>query len=308
MFHEHLDHNNTALHSEHQIPNTINTSFKIAVALNLAIVLVEAFYGLLSHSVSLIADSGHNLSDVLGLVLAWGANALATREPTKTRTYGFRRTTILAALFNAIILLIAIGAILWEAILRLTHPSPVEGSTMIWVAALAMLLNGASAWLFVKGKDRDINVRGAFLHMLSDAAVSAGVLVAGVLMLLTQAYWIDPVMSILISIVITLGTWRLLRESFNLAVDAVPDHIDLKSVEFFLRGCDLVIDVHDLHVWAMSTTHSALTAHLVFSEFRPDAVAKVCKELRTKFGIEHATLQSEIPGGPPCYLAPDEII
>ncbi|MEO6939912.1 MAG: hypothetical protein ABI444_07220 [Candidatus Kapaibacterium sp.] len=127
-------------------------------------------------------------------------------------------------------------------------------------------------------------------------------------MLLTQAYWIDPVMSILISIVITLGTWRLLRESFNLAVDAVPDHIDLKSVEFFLRGCDLVIDVHDLHVWAMSTTHSALTAHLVFSEFRPDAVAKVCKELRTKFGIEHATLQSEIPGGPPCYLAPDEII
>ncbi len=292
-----------------------NSSFKIAIWLNVLIVIVQVVYGILSHSVALVADAGHNLTDVLSLLFALGANVLAARPPTKKRTYGFRRTTILAALLNAMILLVATGAILFAAFERLRHPAPVNGRTVAIIAGIAIVLNGISAWLFARGRKgasptmRDLNVKAAFLHMASDAAVSAGVVLAGLIILWTGAMWVDPVMSIIIAIVITFGTWSLLRDSFNLAADAVPEGINPSAIEAYLRGLDGVADVHDLHIWGMSTTQIALTAHLIVRhEVSEDALlATISTAMHDRYGIEHTTIQTE-RGALECELAPGHVV
>ncbi len=296
-----------------------NASFKIAIALNVVIVLVQAIYGFLSHSIALVADAGHNLTDVLSLGIALGANMLAARPPTKKRTYGYRRTTILAALLNASILLIATGAILFAAIERLRHPVAVAGATVSIIAAIGIVPNAASAWLFMQGPkdDRsssDLNVQAAFLHMAGDAAVSAGVVIAGLIIIWTGAMWVDPTMSIVIVIVIAVGTWSLLRDSFNLASDAVPEGIDSAAIEGYLRGLEGVTAIHDLHIWGMSTTHVALTAHLVVApgtlrdEAKEDAMLSgICRKMHDQFGIEHTTVQIE-RGAFECELASEQVV
>ncbi|HZK75818.1 MAG TPA: cation diffusion facilitator family transporter [Candidatus Kapabacteria bacterium] len=292
-----------------------NASFKIAIGLNVLIVLLQVIYGFLSHSVALVADAGHNLTDVLSLLFALGANVLAARPPTKKRTYGFRRTTILAALLNAMILLVATGAILYAAFERLRHPGPVDGSVVAIIAGIGIILNGISAWLFARGRKgasstmRDLNVKAAFLHMAGDAAVSAGVVIAGLIILWTGAIWVDPLMSIVIAIVIVAGTWSLLRDSFNLAADAVPAGIDPSAIESYLRGIEAVTDVHDLHVWGMSTTQIAMTAHVIVrEEVAHDAlIFTICTAMRDRFGIEHTTIQIE-RGALECELAPSHVV
>jgi cobalt-zinc-cadmium efflux system protein len=284
-------------------PSNYGRAFAVGVALNLGFVIVEAVYGRLSHSLALIADAGHNLSDVLGLVLAWGAMLLARRRPTLERTYGFRRSSILAALVNAAVLLISGGAIAWEAIGRLGHPGPVKEGAMIWVASIGVLINAGTALMFMSGRKGDLNIRGAFLHMTTDALVSLGVVLTGVAMFVTGWLWLDPFVSLVIVALIVYGTWGLLRDSANLALDAVPEGIDMKGVREYLAGLPTCIDVHDLHVWGMSTTETALTAHVVMAQAICDdaLLAKAANELHHKFGIEHTTLQVEF-GDPtfPC--------
>ena len=288
-----------------------NRAFAIGAALNLAFVITEAVFGLLANSLALLADAGHNLSDVLGLLLAWGAGYLSKRGPTQRRTYGYRRSTILAALMNALSLLIAIGAIAWEAVGRLMHPTPVVGVTVIVVAAIGVVVNTVTALLFLSGRRSDLNIRGAFLHMAADAAVSLGVVVAGIIIGVTGWAWIDPATSLLIAAVIAISTWGLLRHSFNLAMDAVPPSIDLPAVRDFLEHLPGVSKIHDLHIWGMSTTESALTVHLV----KPEAViddnwlAGIVKELHDRFHIEHSTIQLENGRScQSCNLEPEEII
>jgi cobalt-zinc-cadmium efflux system protein len=292
---------------EHQSPSP-NRNFQIALALNVAIVALQATYGFLSHSVALIADAGHNLTDVLSMIFAMGANMLAARPPTKTRTYGYRRTTILAALLNAVLLLVTTGAILYGAINRLEEPVPVDGGMVSIVAGIGIVLNGISALLFARGR-HDLNVRAAFLHMAGDAAVSGGVVLAGLVILWTGVLWVDPIMSIVISIVILLSTWKILRESFNLAADAVPEQIDPAVIEAYLRSVDGVRDIHDLHIWGMSTTHVVLTAHLVIPERTvEDALLfDISRELHDRYGIEHSTLQVE-RGSLECELEASHVI
>ncbi len=296
-------------HSHDHAATALNRNFKIAVGLNVLIVVIQATYGFVSHSIALIADAGHNLTDVLSLLFAMGANFLAARPPTKTRTYGFRRTTILAALFNAVILLITTGAILYGAIERWAHPVAVDGATVSIVATIGIVLNAFAAMLFLDGRKGDINVRGAFLHMAGDAAVSAGVVVAGLLIVGTGLLWIDPAMSIVISIVIAISTWKLLRESFNLASDAVPEQIDPAAIESYLRSVDGVLEVHDLHIWGMSTTHVVLTAHLVIPDraIEDALLFEISRELHDHHGIEHTTIQVE-RGAISCELADSHVI
>ena len=236
--------------------------------------------------------AGHNLSDVFGLLLAWGAAWLSRRAPTPRRSYGYRRSSILAALLNAAVLLIAVGAIVWEAVRRFATPEPIVAGTVIWVAAIGIAINTATALMFMSGRKDDLNIRGAFLHMAADALVSAGVVVAALVILATGWLWLDPAVSIAISVVITIGTWGLLRESVNLAMDAVPDAIDPAQVQTYLADQPGVAEVHDLHIWAMSTTETALTVHLV----RPGAslddqmLHETCRQLELRFKIEHANL------------------
>ena len=282
-------HNHIPSHSDY------NRAFAIGVALNVIYIVVEATYGFLAGSLALLADAGHNLSDVLGLLLAWGANYLVQRKPTQRHTYGWRKSTILAALTNAIILLVAMGAIAWEAVQRFSDPSPVAGKTVIIVAAIGVVINTATALLFLSGRKTDLNIRGAFLHMAADAGVSAGVVLAGVVILTTGWPWIDPVVSLTITAIILVGTWGLLRDSFNLALDAVPAGIDPEAVKTYLSDLPGVTGVHDLHIWAMSTSETALTVHLV----KPDAgdddtlIEQASRELHDRFGIEHITIQWE---------------
>ena len=270
-------------------------AFAVGVTLNFVYVLAQVGFGLVAHSLALIADAGHNLGDVLGLVLAWGASYLSKRPATGTRTYGWRRTSIMAALFNAIFLMVAVGGITWEAVRRLNRSAPTDAGIIIWVAAGGVVINGITALLFMSGHKRDLNIRGAFLHMAADATMSAGVVLAGLAILWTGHYWIDPAMSILINIVIVAGTWSLLRDSFDLATDAVPRSVNLPDVKQYLIGLPDVSAVHDLHIWAMSTTEIALTAHLVMpSGAGGDAfLHDVCEHLHHNFGIEHATIQIE---------------
>jgi cobalt-zinc-cadmium efflux system protein len=282
-------------------------AFAIGTGLNVGFVVVEFALGLAANSLALLADAGHNLSDVLGLLLAWGARYLAGRRPTERRTYGLRRSTILAALLNAVLLLIAVGAITWEALGRLARSAPVSGGTVIAVAAVGVAVNTVTALLFFPGRRHDLNVRGAFLHMAADAAVSLGVVVAGVVIALTGWGWVDPAVSLLIAGAITAGTWGLLRRAIDLSLDAVPEGIDPSRVRAFLAGQPGVVEVHDLHIWGMSTTETALTVHLVKPDARVDDkwLARVVQELHDRFRIDHATIQVEsgTAGEPCCNLA-----
>jgi cobalt-zinc-cadmium efflux system protein len=307
--HEHLDHDDHG-HS-HRADHHLSIVFALATALNLAFVIIEGVFGFLSHSMALLADAGHNFSDVLGLVASWTASMLAQRRPTQRYTYGLRSSSILAALLNAIILLLAVGGIVLEAVQRLLAPEPVAGMTVIIVAGAGVVINGASALLLGGSHHDDLNVRSAFAHMVSDAVVSVGVVAAGVIILLTGWLWFDPAVSIVIALVIVFGTWRLLRRSLDMALHAVPAGIDAAEVRGQLAAIAGVAAVHDLHIWPMSTTTTALTCHLVMPGGHPgDAVlAKIADELRDRFGIEHATIQVET-GDPehPCVLVPDHVV
>ncbi len=272
----------------------IDRAMALGVFLNVGFVIVEFGFGVVSGSLALIADAGHNASDVLGLLLAWGADYLARRPPTRKYTWGLRRSTIYAAFLNAVFLLVACGGILWEAWHRFTDPQPVEGPTIIIVALLGVVINSLTAFLFLRGH-HDANIRGAFLHMVADAAISVGVVVAGVGILLTGMVWIDPVVSVLITVAIVIGTWGLLRESIELAFDAVPRGIDIDLVETALKEVSGVVAIHDLHVWGMSTSETSLTAHLLVSrEADQVMVLKATKAvLRQNFHISHSTIQLE---------------
>ena len=263
--------------------------------LNVGFVAVEAFYGLLSNSVALLADAGHNLSDVLGLLLAWGAATLSKREPSAQFTFGLRRSSILSALFNAVFLLVAIGAIAFEAVQRLGDPRPVSGGTVMAVASVGIVINGVTAWLFARGRKHDLNIRGAYLHMAADAAVSAGVVLSGLLIIQTGWLWLDPVTSLIIVAVILVGTWGLLRRSVNMALDRVPEHIPPADVIHALQELPGVTRVHDLHIWSLSTTEVALTCHLVMPAGCPgDAFLRsVSGLLHDRFAIGHSTIQVE---------------
>jgi cobalt-zinc-cadmium efflux system protein len=288
-----------------------NAAFAIGIALNTAYVLFEAIFGVIGHSLALLADAGHNLSDVLGLLLAWGASAMSKSLPTKRRTYGLRGSSILAALFNAIFLLVSVGAIVWEALRRFKAPAEVAANTIIWVSLIGIAINTGSALMFRSGREQDLNIRGAFLHMAADAAISAGVVIAGFIILWTGSYWIDPVVSLLISAVIIWGTWDLLRESTNLTLQAVPRNIETEKVERYLAQLPGVAKVHDLHIWAMSTTETALTVHLVKPDGNIDdeLLARVCDDLQHDFQIGHVTIQLECGSeAHPCRQAADHAV
>lgn len=310
MAHDH-EHHSHGQHGHTHSPSNYGRAFAIGTTLNVGFVIVEAVYGYLAHSLALFADAGHNLSDVLGLLLAWSASALARRPPTKRYTYGLRSSSILAALLNAIVLLLSMGAIGWEAIRRFSDPSPVAGATVIGVALVGVAINTATALMFISGRKGDLNIRGAFLHMAADAVVSLGVVLAGIAISITGWLWFDPVVSLIIVAVVVVGTWQLLRDSVNLALDAVPAGIEPLAVHTYLAERPGVSQVHDLHIWAMSTTETALTAHLVMPTGYPgDAfLCQVCKELHDHFSIEHSTLQVETGDFDyPCTLAPDHIV
>jgi cobalt-zinc-cadmium efflux system protein len=291
-------------------PASFGAAFAIGIGLNTAFVIAEGLFGYASNSVALVADAGHNLSDVLGLVVAWVATVLSKRAPSARYTYGLRGSSILAALFNAVFLLVAVGAIAWEAVQRLFHPEPVAGLTVIVVAAAGIVVNGITAWLFASGRKGDLNIRGAYLHMAADAAVSAGVVIAGVVILFTGWTWLDPLTSLVVSAVIVWGTWSLLRDSMAMSLNAVPPSIDPGAVRVYLENCEGVVEVHDLHIWPMSTTEVALTCHMVIPAGRPgDAfLMQIAHHLEKSFGIQHATLQVETEPHLPCALAPDHLV
>jgi len=294
--HEHShDHGHSSGHA-HGIPiEGVNLRMGIAVALNLVFVVIEGGFGFLSNSVALIADAGHNLSDVLGLVCAWGALLLGRRPPGAKFTYGLGRSSVLAALVNAVLLLLACGAIAWEAASRLAAPPPVAGRTVMAVAAVGIVLNGISAWMLHAGSHGDLNRRSAYIHMLSDAAVSGGVLLSGLLIVFTGWSLLDPVVSLLIVAVILIGTWRLLRDSLTLSLDGVPAGVNSSAVMSYLADQRGVTDVHDLHIWALSTTSVALTAHLVVPDRGAEdaLLTSLTPDLKRRFRIQHATLQIE---------------
>jgi cobalt-zinc-cadmium efflux system protein len=291
-------------------PKNFGLAFAVGTALNVGFVAVEAIYGILAHSMALLADAGHNLSDVLGLLIAWGATALAKRRPSARYTYGLRSSSILAALTNAIFLLVAVGGIAWEAIRRFAEPEPVAGITVMVVAGIGIVVNGVTAWLFASGRKGDINIKGAFLHMAADAAVSAGVVAAGLVILLAGWAWLDPVVSLIIAAVIIWGTWGLLRDSVSMSLNAVPPDIDPVQVRAYLESLSGVVHIHDLHIWPMSTTETALTCHLVMPGGHPGDVytARIASELHHRFRIGHTTLQIEVDEDVACALEPEHVV
>jgi len=315
--HDHSDHGGHDHGHSHgpgghsHAPKDFGRAFAIGATLNIGFVFAETIAGLMTHSLALLADAGHNLSDVLGLFMAWGAVILAKRAPTGRHTYGLRKGTILASLTNAVVLLVAVGAIAWEAVRRFADPQPIQAGPVMIVATIGIVINTATALMFMKGSKDDLNIRGAFLHMAADAAISAGVVVAAAAMWWTGWLWLDPVVSLGIVVVIVLGTWGLLRDSLDLAMDAAPRGIDPQAVREWLAGRPGVSEVHDLHIWAMSTTETAMTAHLVRA---PDAslagpdhdqfLQDVCGAMASRFKIGHVTIQIEHGGGVgPCHLA-----
>ncbi len=288
MNHDHSHH--------HPMPTaTLNRAFAIGITLNLCMVAIEAFYGWKVNSLALLADAGHNLSDVAGLLLAWVAVWIGQWHPNLRHSYGWQRASVLAAFANAVLLLVAMGALAWEAIIRLQAPQPFGGYTVMVVAGIGIVINTLTALLFLRGQAGDINVRGAFLHLASDAAVSAAVMVAAGLYLLLGWHWVDPVMSLLIAFVIIVGSWGLLRQSLHLLFDGVPEHIDPHAVQSWLLSLQGVSAVHDLHIWGMSTTDVALTAHLTMPNGQPDDafLHETAHALHHRFAIEHTTLQIE---------------
>lgn len=303
----HHDHT----HGHSHAPKDFGRAFLFGIILNTSFVVAEAIYGVLGNSVALLADAGHNLSDVLSLLLAWGASILVKRIPSKRFTYGLRSTSILTAVINAVLLLVVTGGIAWEAILRFRHPSAVDGTTVIVVAAFGVAINLGTALLFMAGRKGDLNVRGAFTHMAADAAISLGVVIAGFTIMYTGWLWLDPAVSLVISILIVIGTWGLFRDSLNLALHAVPAGIDSDKVRDYLASIEGVSEVHDLHIWAMSTTETALTVHLVMPAGYPsDAFRSVVVDaLLDRFKIAHPTIQIEINDTPhSCKLAPAEVV
>lgn len=298
--HDHHHSHNNATHAHggshhHGTPGNHGRAFVVAIALNTVFVAVEMIYGLIAGSTALIADAGHNLSDVLSLALAWGAAILSRRAPSNRYTYGLRSTSILAALANSMLLLFVSGAIALEAMHRLASPPAVGALTVMWVAGAGIVINGLSAWMFMKGAHGDLNISSAYLHMVADAAVSLAVVATGWAMMLTGWYWLDPAISMIIVAVIIAGIWGVLRESLQLALSAVPSYIDVSAVENYLRLCPGVEDIHDLHIWGMSTTESALTVHLVMPGSYPgdDFLDGIIRTLQERFGVHHSTLQIE---------------
>jgi cobalt-zinc-cadmium efflux system protein len=287
----------------HKISN-YNRAFAIGIVLNVIFVAIEAGYGVAAGSLALIADAGHNLSDVLSLLLAWGAGFLASKAATEKRTYGFRKVTIMASLASAILLLIALGGITWEAIGRFFAPKPVDGMTVIAVAAIGVVINTITALFFVSGQKHDLNIRGAFLHMVADAGVSFGVVVGGIIIMVTGWLLIDPLISLLIVAVILVGTWSLLRDSMNLAIDSVPEGIDMAGIKRYLTDIENVSQIHDLHVWPMSTTEVALSVHLIIADdtLSKNFLSKIQQQLHDRFSIEHSTIQIERKDCGPCTL------
>lgn len=313
--HDHADAGEAHGHAHHghghaHEPADFGRAFAIGTALNVAFVIVEATYGFIAGSMALLADAGHNLSDVLGLLIAWGAATLAKRKPGGRYTYGLRSSSILAAFLNALLLLVAIALIAIEAVRRFAEPAPVAGQTVMIVAAIGIAINTATALLFMRGRKGDLNIRGAFLHMAADAAVSAGVVAAGLAIVLTGRSWIDPVTSLVIVAVIAIGTWGLLRDSINMSLQAAPAGVDPARIGAFLRKQRGVKGVHDLHVWPLSTTETALTAHLLIPEGYPgDAfTTALAAALRERFAIDHATIQIETDPTAPCELEPDDVV
>ncbi len=303
----HHDHDHADGHT-HALKD-FGLAFAVATALNFALVVVQVFYGVTAHSMALLADAGHNFADALGLLIAWGAHVFSKRKPSRRYTYGLRSASILSALANGVMMLVATGAIAWEAVQRLFDPGPVSGATVMIVAAIAIVANGLGAWLLMAGQKADLNVRSAFLHLAGDAAVSAGVVAAGAVILWTGWNWIDPMVSLVISGVIVWAAWGLLAESASLSLSAVPSGIDPEAVRHFLGSLTGVASVHDLHIWAMSTTETALTGHLVVPQGHPDDqfLQDACDGLHRKFGIAHSTLQIE-QSDAICKLAPDHVV
>jgi cobalt-zinc-cadmium efflux system protein len=308
--HDHPDHGHGHGHDHSHVPRDFGRAFAIATVLNLALVVVQVAYGLIAGSVALLADAGHNFGDALGLILAWGAHLLVRVRVSDRFTYGFRSASIMSALINAVLLLVATGAIALEAFRRLAEPAPVPGGTVMIVAGVGIVINGFSAWLLMAGNKGDLNVRGAFLHLVADALVSVAVVAAGGIIILTGWSWVDPAASLLIAVVIVWGTWHLLRDSFQLSMNAVPKQIELAEVRGHLRSLPHVSAVHDLHIWAMSTTENALTAHLVMENGHPGDkfLEKLSHDLRDRFKIQHATVQIEIGDGNACVLAPADTV
>jgi cobalt-zinc-cadmium efflux system protein len=304
--HTHDHHHDHAGHSH--APQSFGVAFAVGVALNAVFVVAELVFGYLAQSLALISDAVHNFSDVIALLLAWGAVWLARRLPTERHTYGYRRASILAALANAGLLFIAVGGIAVEAIDRLRQPAEVAGLTVVLVAGLGIVINGATALLFMRGRHDDLNIRGAYLHMAADAGVSLGVVIAALVIMATGWSWVDPAVGLGVAAVVLVSGWGLARDSVNLALDAVPGHIELTEVRDYLGTLDGVLAVHDLHIWAMSTNETAMTAHLVRPDGSDDVfLHQVCGELAHRFKIHHATLQIEADGSV-CKLAPADVV
>ena len=304
-----MAHNHAHGHSH--APKNFGRAFAIGIGLNSLYVVLEAAIGLSTGSLGLVADAGHNASDVLSLIIAWAGARLALRPPSERFTYGLKRSPIVASLFNALLLFGAMGIVTWEAIERLQDPAPVPGVTIIWVTLVGLVVNFGTAYLFVKGQD-DLNIRGAFLHMMADGLVTLGVLLAGVAILYTGANWLDPVISLVIVVVVLWSTWGLFRDALKLSLDAVPDGIDPDEVHGYLNTLPGVVEVHDLHIWAMSTTEVAITAHLVVPEpemSNSKLIREACEGLHDRFEIVHTTLQLE-SGEPenPCAQASAEVV
>lgn len=304
-------HSHDHAHDHSDEPQSHDTAFAVGALLNAAFVIVEGTYGLIGHSMALLADAGHNLSDVAALLIAWAASALARQRPSTRFTYGYRGSSILAALLNAVILFIAVGAIGLESVQRLIEPGPVSSLTVIVVASVGILVNGVTTLFFLRGRHGDLNIRSAYLHMAADTLVSVGVVAAGAVIMATGWVWVDPAAGLVIVAVIVVGTWDLLRHSMRLALDAVPATIDPEAVRRYLGGLPGVAELHDLHIWPLSTTETALTCHLVMPAGHPgDAIlARLSVELRERFAIQHATIQVET-GDPahPCELLPDHVV
>jgi len=303
--HDHGHHHHGHGHHGHShAPADFGLAFAVGATLNTLFVIGEAGFGLASHSLALLADAGHNLGDVAALLMAWGASWLGKRKSSARYTYGLGSSSMLAALVNAVVLLLITGGVAAEAVRRLLQPSPVGGAMVMAVAAVGILVNGGTALMFMSGRKGDLNVRGAFQHMLADALVAAGVVVAGGLMLLTGWQWIDPLASLVVSAIIVLGTWGLLRDALNMVLQAVPPGIEPAAVRVYLEGTPGVAELHDLHIWPMSTTETALTAHLVMPTGHPgdEALGALCQGLRERFGIGHATLQIELSIEADCGL------